>query len=72
MKESTRKAGEERWVRLRQEQKEGGGGACGRGHSDSVTFAIQGGVGGGETEAKGGGGWQRDGDVAGGGGWMKK
>lgn len=72
MKESTRKAGEARAVRLRQEQKEGGGGEEGRGHNDRVTFKVQRGEMGESEEEKGGGGLQKEGEFLGGGGRMKK
>lgn len=72
VKESTRKAGEERGMRFRQEQNEGGGGDSGSGHEDRATFAaqvcrpcvVEG--------EKGGGGEQREGEVGGGGGRRRK
>ncbi len=72
MNESTRSAGEEREVRLRQEQKEGGGGEEDMGHDDRLTFKVQGGAIGELEREKGGGGRQSEGEFAGGGGRMEK
>jgi hypothetical protein len=72
VKESTRKAGEERGVRLRQAQKEGGGGEEGSVQADRLILWVQGGGAGRAAGAKGGGGEQRDGESIGGGGRMTK
>ncbi len=63
MNESTRKAGSARGMRLRQEQKDGGGGDNGTGHDDKVTFVMQGGMPGDVEGENGGGGEQSDGEV---------
>ncbi len=72
MKESTRIAGAERGTRLRQEQKDGGGGDGGSGQDDRVTFTEQGRTPWVVEGAKGGGGEHRDGEVGGGGGRNRK
>lgn len=72
VKESTRKAGEERAVRLRQAQKEGGGGEGGGVQAERLILGMQG-VGGSRAGGtKGGGGEQIEGDSMGGGGRMTK